>query len=91
MNYCLFIEHKFFHLIQNILNDYPIPDMICVAIDEADDVLPPHMLITTEIYDANVYSKVNLFFKNIGYTGKFKLLKPMTRMQAIDDFELVPP
>jgi hypothetical protein len=92
MNYCLFVEKKSFDLIEITLNDYPIPGMNTVIIDDADDVLPPHLLITTEVYsDVKVQAEIKVFLKNIGYRGRFKLLKPMTRTQVLDDFELVPP
>jgi len=91
MNYLLFVEKKDFELIQITLNDYPIPGIDFVGINDSV-VLPPHLLLTTGMFaDVKMKIEIKSFFKSIGYTGKFKLLKCLVHNQDLDDFELIPP
>ena len=91
MNYYLFVDPVKIHLIQVTLNDYPIPGVDVIGMKDCQ-LLPNYLLLTTDVFtDLEIKKEISSFFKSIGYTGKFKILKPVTYSENLVDFELVPP
>lgn len=91
--YYLFVEKEKFNTVKDILIDSNLK-INCIDIKVGDlvgNLLPRHFILTTEMFgDKGVLEEIEKFFNSIGYYNKFKILKVLTKSQALIDFELVP-